>query len=95
MKGIEGGVVLGKFLGQKSIAAYFEEFFSLSQQELDLKQVHKKKEHETLISQHDSTQTLEYRQLHAIQELRMERLRLASLLSLSYHKHRCVFETAE
>lgn len=44
-------------------------------EELDLKQVHKKKEHETLISQHDSTQTLEYRQLHAIQELRMERLR--------------------
>jgi len=44
-------------------------------EELNLKQVHKKKEHETLVAHHDSTQALEYRQLHDIQHLRMERLR--------------------
>ena len=49
-------------------------------QELNMKQVHKKKEHETLLSQHDSTQSLEYKHLNTIQEQRMEHLRSTRLL---------------
>jgi len=43
--------------------------------ELNLKQDQRKEEHDRLIAQHDSTQTLEYKQLSQIQDLRMERLR--------------------
>jgi len=44
-------------------------------EELDLKQIQKKKEHEVLIHQHDSTQNLEYKHLNDIHNLRMERLK--------------------
>jgi len=44
-------------------------------EELDLKQIQKKKEHEVLIQQHDSTQNLEYKHLNDIHNLRMERLK--------------------
>ena len=48
-----------------------------------MKQVHKQKEHETLLNQHDSTQALEYKHLNTIQEQRMEHLRYNLYLSLA------------
>ena len=40
-----------------------------------MKQRHKDKEHEVLLSQHDATQALEYKHLNGIQDQRMEHLR--------------------
>lgn len=40
-----------------------------------MKQKHKEKEHEMLLTQHDSTQSLEYKHLNAIQDQRMDHLK--------------------
>ncbi|XP_076805783.1 uncharacterized protein LOC143449455 isoform X2 [Clavelina lepadiformis] len=55
----------------------------LLREELNMKQRHKEKEHETLLYQHDSTQALEYKQLHAIQEQRMDHLKSQHQTELS------------
>uniref|UniRef100_F6UDW5 non-specific serine/threonine protein kinase n=1 Tax=Ciona intestinalis TaxID=7719 RepID=F6UDW5_CIOIN len=55
----------------------------LLREELNMKQKHKEKEHEVLLKQHDSTQSLEYKHLHAIQEQRMEHLKSQHQTELS------------
>ncbi|XP_078488253.1 serine/threonine-protein kinase TAO1-like isoform X5 [Ciona intestinalis] len=55
----------------------------LLREELNMKQKHKEKEHEVLLTQHDSTQLLEYKHLYAIQEQRMEHLKSQHQTELS------------
>nr|CAB3266811.1 serine/threonine-protein kinase TAO3-like [Phallusia mammillata] len=55
----------------------------LLREELNMKQKHKEKEHEMLLTQHDSTQALEYKHLNAIQEQRMEHLKSQHQTELS------------
>ncbi|XP_077966917.1 uncharacterized protein LOC120341823 isoform X1 [Styela clava] len=55
----------------------------LLREELNLKQQHKDKEHEMLLRQHDATQSLEYKHLHAIHTQRIEHLKSQHQTELS------------